>query len=274
MENNKEWKEISLELRKLRNANPSEFWKILSENAICLWHDFFEKEEDFIVESNNDLLKKQLVSGNDEPFHKQIIYWHDGLFPIILDIMCQGDKITSKNICTNVLIPIYGERYYAFHLAEGENDKYEIDVFTPHMLDRYANRTPKILDEPNNISGWKHYELFHESKKPKMAIISNAKIIGKFFGRNKMSEIYPAKEIPNASSLNEEIEENDQICVWPEGMTTCVEFSIEHPLINKIQVHKTFISYEQLKKEQIKSIMPLVFDLLSQCRKQFPKQYL
>lgn len=245
----------------LKETEPDMFWSAFYEQ-VCednQSEDFTDYLKYTGLESVQDFEQK-LLSRLPYPYHR--LLYPTEVKSDELTYVIQWFAMSYYDIFPVItgLVPFPDSSYYTFHFLGNE-----LDVFTPHFLSRYAERSPRLeadLPLPNTLHFKKHQEGNDPQKKD---FVKFAQFIGKFFGRNKINRL--SSRLGSVIAHNEE-NKDQLVCLWTDGLSFCIPYAD-----GKVFLHTTFLSYTDLKRDQIQAILPELFILIEDSCDRFPSQY-
>ena len=240
------------EIFKLREADEPRFW---SEIA-----NLFQKEcssPEFVAQVGPRLLDAGVKFTQMRQEFKQFPYHvgcaldvkEDSPFLFFVHFFANNKEEYERPVPLVLgVLPLPGDTYYVLHLhSDEEGTKNVVEVFAPHVFQRYATRSYRLASDDEALpDGWSVPQRFVWKKNPKAGGSSEAffdeeaykqlfVLTGKFFGRSKLSRLCENKD---ALSLEaQKTGSSDTLsCLWLDGMTYCVP-------MGQGLFHKTFIPY-------------------------------
>ena len=154
-------KQISNDLFSLKTENPEKFWGELSNILIEEYRseDFLEVLSGYLCDAS-ELFLQWKSDGEKFPFHSRYCVEDERFkFRYFIQIIAQEDAQINFPIpiITGVL-PFPGESYYLFNIGDEIPDinRFEIDVFTPHVIDQYARRAYRLESDIDLPNTWHH----------------------------------------------------------------------------------------------------------------------
>lgn len=261
---------------KLRKTNPNEFWKGLVEQ---INKEYWEIgiDEQYREITQNCVFRFIEKQRQREKFPYHIGYFLDPipnyLFRFFVNYFatCDAEIIFPKPVITGV-IPFPNETYYTIHIhadsVKLDLKEEEFDIFTPHFIDQYARRSFKLPTDIQMPQTWHHKRIkdFEDDKNAK-DLKNLFYFIGKFFARNKLNRLYKCDGALSEEERKENVE-NKYVCLWMDGISYCEQY-----VNQKVWIQKTFLSYEQLKPDQWRAIIPDFAILCEIAHQQYPSQY-
>lgn len=257
----------------LKENEPDKFWSAFYEQALDDYmspSSEFSNLQDYAYLDSIADFKQKRASLVPYPYHR--LHIPMDVKPEELTYVIQWFAMSDYDYdlypVVTGLVPFPNSSYYTFHLhADGDSPLSNgLDVFTPHFFARYAERAHRLetdLPLPNTLHFTKQKEdCLDPSQKDFQKF---AKFIGKFFGRNKLNRL-----CDNLDSViaDDEKDKNQLVCLWCDGLSFCVPYAER-----KVLLHKTFVSYADLKDSQIDSVAPELFKHILACCERFPSQY-
>lgn len=267
------------ELFSIKESEPDKFWGELSNVLLDerRGDKFLELLQGLTIKAHVAFLAKK-GEHVKLPYHIGYCLQDDSLqFRYFVQMIAQSDEevVVPKPIITGIL-PFPNERCYTFRMHDNGQGQNEVDVFVPHMIDRYAKRSYRMPDDIDMPNTW------HKEKRTSNAVDFNEKeverlfrFVGKFFARNKLNRLCKNE---NAMSLKEqETSPDDHVCLWMDGVTYCKPFCK-----GNVWLHKTFVPYWKdasakddvyLGEDQLESIAGDLDELMKEASMRFPAQY-
>lgn len=259
-------------LYSIKGSEPERFWREIT-NALLEEYKS-EKFLSILRELLGIEFLKQKEESKQLPYH-MAYYLQDAelQFRYFVQVLAQNENEMPLPIITGIL-PFSGEQCYTFHIHHDGNGCEEVDVFVPHMIDRYARRAYLL---PTNLPIPKTW---HKEKRQRDEVAFNDKeikrlfyIVGKFFAHNKISRL--CKNEKALSFREQGISQDDCICLWMDGLTYCKPFCN-----NRVWLHKTFVPYwndattkdeASINNDQLQAISKDLNILFSEAKKTSPQ---
>jgi len=256
--------------------HPDKFWQAYLNYVIINKYTL-----DIEPRLNGDMKAFALKLIQENP-QKEVHHWcikADDFWEVHFFAQTEEQKQDPVSVTIGYL-PFPNEHFYVFMITRDiTQDKLHVDVFCPHFFERYAARAERhsAFEEqlpafwlPKNWRDTAHkIPKTNELSAIHMQDLAMLKgFVGKFIGNNK---IFLVRHNPAAESVSKQ--EIDGQKVRPTILLPCGVCFGDYYCDQNLVLHKTFLSFSQLKKDQFKALAKDFAIMMDTAHQLFPKQY-
>lgn len=285
------------DLEVFRTTDNDEGWDFVKLSKIFVSeiknpHPHLQEQLNKFVKDYENVLVRALNKGIAYPYKFENHFafdselWRDSFFELTFHYLAFSEKdilYPDNDIPPIVhigILPIPGSLYYSFQfVGVNQNNKIQIDIFKHHVWQRYAERTIS-----NGLVNFKLPEIqipssFRIKKQPLKGFpqIKNEDlpklfdITSIFYSRNYFNVLQESKEVlSNGAQECGCFEQGQRAFLWVDGITYADNFSND---LFEIIVHKTFLGFDELQKDQKKVLFPEYILYLQELQSKFPMQF-
>lgn len=245
---------------------------------------FMKDYENVLVKAFNKGIAYPYRVENHFAFDSEL--WRDSFFEFIFHYLAftEKDILNPDNDIPPIVhigvLPIPGSLYYLFQFGGiNRNFKIQMDIFKHHVWQRYAKRALG-----NGLVNFKMPEIqipssFRIKMQPLKGVpqLKNEDlqklfdITSTFYSRNHFNVLQESKEVlSNGAQECGCFEQGQRAFLWVDGITYADNFSND---LFEIIVHKTFLGFDELQKDQKEVLFPEYILYLQKLQSKFPMQF-